>query len=327
MISKIKNIEINNFSNGPICKRSTNNIIADKLRRGVGKVIFCSNCSHGFLDSQNNSNLEKFYETEYRKEYSHKSEKESTNAKEIFEVYKEYQKERLDWIRPFLKKDYAFLEVGASSGQFLVHIKELISNINAIELDKDCCLFLSKIIGVNVENKILSKSKFRSRKFDIVCSFQVLEHVEDPIEFLMELKSVTNKGGKIFIEVPNLNDPLLEVWDVEKYKTFFYHSAHLHYFTGTSLEKVAIKAGFDKNAININYSQDYNLLNHIHWVINNMPQVDCHTGLSEINLYGKDKNISDWLSQELKILNDKYIRKLVDAKLTSNIIMRLDCNE
>lgn len=327
MISKVNNIENNNFYNCPICKKSTKKVITEKLRRGSGKVIFCDKCFHGFLNLVETFDLEKFYESEYRKEYSHKAEKDSTNAEEIFEVYKKYQKERLDWISPYCNKDFSLLEVGASSGQFLVHIRNLVYKIDAIELDQNCCSFLSNNLGINVESNVLPKSKFKAEKYDIVCSFQVLEHVEDPIEFINELKSVTNKGGTIFIEVPNLNDPLLEVWAVEKYKTFFYHSAHLHYFTGTSLEKVALKAGFDKDSIHINYSQDYNLLNHIHWIINNMPQEDCHIGLSKINLQGKNKNISDWLNKELKILNEKYIKKLVDYKLTSNIMMRLDCHE
>ena len=72
------------------------------------------------------------------------------------------------------------------------------------------------------------------------------------------------KGGAIFIEVPNLNDPLISIWNNQAYRNFFYHSDHLHYFSEYSLLKVIIEAGFKDSQVEIFYTQDYNLLNHLH---------------------------------------------------------------
>ena len=150
-----------------------------------------------------------------------------------------------------------------------------------------------------------------------------MEHVEDPIAFLKTLKKVTRPGGEIFIEVPNLRDPLLSVWDVQSHKKFFYHSAHLHYFTENTLIKIAQKAGFNIANIEINFTQDYNLLNHLHWVMNDVPQENCLVGMSEVHLNGIDDIIPGWLSEELKLLNGKYIERLVANKKTSNILLKL----
>lgn len=42
-----------------------------------------------------------------------------------------------------------------------------------------------------------------SERFDAVLSFQVIEHLEDPLEFLRGLASVTAPGGTILVTTPN----------------------------------------------------------------------------------------------------------------------------
>jgi len=307
----------------PLCSSDTNQIIAKQLRRGNGLVAYCNSCDHGFLVHKDQINAKEYYGELYRQEYSHHAESTATNAREIYEVYKNYQQERLFHIGPLLNTKTNLLEVGASAGQFLVHVKDKVEKVHAIELDKACCEFLEKELDIEVASEFLENSKFAHLSYDIVCAFQVLEHVENPVAFIKNLKNTSKPGGYIYLEVPNLYDPLLSVWDVEAYRNFYYHSAHLNYFSEASLTKVALEAGFKGNQIEIYFSQDYNLLNHLHWIMNNSPQPDCLIGLNGINLSGINQEISGWLSQELKLLNLKYIEKLTASKCTSNLLMRI----
>jgi hypothetical protein len=89
---------------------------------------------------------------------------------------------------------------------------------------------------------------------------------------------------------------------------------------------VAIDAGFRPDQIEISFSQDYNILNHLHWVMNNGPQADCHIGLGPINFTGRDQELANWLSGEIEVLNKKYLQKLISKKVTSNIMMKLQVN-
>jgi 2-polyprenyl-3-methyl-5-hydroxy-6-metoxy-1,4-benzoquinol methylase len=285
--------------------------------------MHCEYCDHGFLFQEQQDDSKEFYSERYRQEYSHRSKEASTNAREIFEVYKLYQKARLDIITPLLHPTTRLLEVGASSGQFLWHIKDSIAEVNAIELDRECRLFLEKQLNINADDEYLECSRFAGRIYDLVCAFQVMEHVKDPVQFLETLAEATESNGTIVLEVPNLHDPLLSVWDVPAYRKFYYHSAHLHYFSERSLRKVAQAVGFADNAIEIIYTQDYNILNHLHWIMNNSPQPDCHYGLSEVRLMGYNTHISDWLAQELRELNKCYTNKLAEHGKTSNIIMKI----
>jgi len=305
----------------PLCEAHSHTLLSSKLRRGDGKVFLCNSCKHGFLDLKPEIDLKEYYGEAYRKEYSSRAQVSGTNAHEIFNVYYDYQESRLEIIRPSLGENKSVLEVGCSAGQFISHIKSEAGLINGIELDKDCCAYVNKEFGVSCDSNYLPESKFRNNKYDVVCSFQVMEHVPDPVSFLKELINVSSANGKIYVEVPNLHDPLIKVWNNDAYKNFYYHSAHLHYFTEYSLLNVALKAGVASNKVKFEFTQDYNLLNHLNWISNNAPQVDCHVGLSDVDLkYGKD-GIADWLNGELTMLNKSYVDRLKDLKATSNIMM------
>lgn len=307
----------------PLCGKLTSNVIADQLRRGEGKVCYCASCQHGFLVNQLVVDTKTYYSEHYRQEYSHNAEAVATNARELFGVYHNFQRDRLKSIESLLQPNTRLLEVGASAGQFLVHIKDKVAKVNAIELDTACCRFLQEVHGIDAQAEYLEKSRFAVERYDIVCAFQVMEHVDDPVTFLKTLKEMARPGGTLFVEVPNLRDPLLSIWDVPTYRKFFYHSAHVHYFTEASLRQVAQRAGFAEKQVDINFTQDYNLLNHLHWIMNNGPQADCFVGLSEVNLPGTNNELSGWLTQEMRALNERYITKLVEQKCTSNMMMRL----
>ena len=104
----------------------------NQLRRSDG--IYCDSCNHGFLSEISVTSFQDYYSNSYRQEYSHKSDVNSTNPAEIYNVYHQYQAQRLIHILPLLSSDYSVLEVGASAGQFLTHIKDIVSVVNAIEL-------------------------------------------------------------------------------------------------------------------------------------------------------------------------------------------------
>ena len=193
----------------PICGMNSSSVLASELRRGFGQVLHCQSCNHGFLKVEEKIDLEKYYREDYRREYAHKSESSSTNAAELFSTYSDYQTSRLNILGPWLNDDTSILEIGASAGQFLTHIRDKVGNVSAIELDSDCYEYLTEKLGINADTRLLQSSKFANEKYDVVCAFQVMEHVDSPLSFLNDMKSVSKFGGSIFVEVPNIADPLL----------------------------------------------------------------------------------------------------------------------
>jgi len=132
---------------------------------------------------------------------------------------------------------------------------------------------------------------------DIVVSFAVLEHVENPIAFLKEIKSLLKSSGFLLISTPNTDDWLLESMPVE-YGCFFYRYAHAWYFNRASLNYICKAARF--RDINVVFKQRYDISNALLWAYEHRP-----TGLGKFEVlkgldsvyrgFVEDKGISDFI--------------------------------
>ena len=77
-----------------------------------------------------------------------------------------------------------------------------------------------------------------NNSFDVVIIISVLEHVTDPVNFLKSLSFLLKRKGKIIIECPSINDPLVKIYSNQSYKNFYYRPVHINYFNKTHLQKL-----------------------------------------------------------------------------------------
>ena len=69
---------------------------------------------------------------------------------------------------------------------------------------------------------------FPDDSFDLVTSFQVIEHLEDPMPYLAELTRVVRSGGEIILATPNASirlDPGMTPWNRFHVREFTGHGA------------------------------------------------------------------------------------------------------
>lgn len=107
------------------------------------------------------------------------------------------------------------------------------------------------------------------KRFHVVTSFHVLEHIQDPVTYLAQLSKLVAPNGYLLIEVPNLADELLI--HNEKYREFYWQRAHLSYFDAARLELALRRAGLKH--ISIQGVQRYGLRNLLHWIDEGKPQL------------------------------------------------------
>lgn len=110
---------------------------------------------------------------------------------------------------------YFLVEVGCGKGRFLEHL---------YEAGFDICGLDPTYEG---ENPLIRKEYFtreQNLRADGIILRHVLEHVQDPIEFLMQIRDANGGGGRIYIEVPCLE------WICNHHAWFDLFYEHVNYF-------------------------------------------------------------------------------------------------
>lgn len=105
-----------------------------------------------------------------------------------------------DIVKKYLTPKGKFLDVGCGTGIVI----ELLKNKNAygIEIGKTS-VAIAKKKKLQVQYYNGDKIPFKDTYFQVVGSYNVLEHVDDPIGFLNESLRVLDKGGYFIVACPN----------------------------------------------------------------------------------------------------------------------------
>lgn len=165
------------------------NIGSHFLNRNFVNFYRCLNCNLRFFDPDTAGN-DLFYEElqEIRKSY--------------------YNTTRIEFIHALkhISKNAKVLEIGSGDGYFA----EKIDKKNYVGLEfNDRAIKIASKKGVTLKkNTIEDYVKKYNKKFDIVCSFHVLEHVDDPYSFIKHSIESLKIGGKLILAVP-CNDSLI----------------------------------------------------------------------------------------------------------------------
>lgn len=93
------------------------------------------------------------------------------------------------------------LNVGCGPGRSSQYLSNF-GEVTSVEYDKDCCEFASERTGLHIIHGSITELPFPENSFDLVCAFDVIEHVEDDQLAVDEMKRVVKEDGIIFITVP-----------------------------------------------------------------------------------------------------------------------------
>lgn len=146
----------------------------------------------------------------------------------------------------FLKKEKLagrqVLEIGADTGKFLDYIKiKTRAKTFFSEVNKKCNQFLVKKGHLSIK---------KGKIFEGIFLLHTLEHIKNPIRFLMSIKKKLSQTGFLAIEVPDHS-----FWNSETTTDNF---EHISYFSSNALCNLLTRAGFliEKLEINIDKNND-----------------------------------------------------------------------
>lgn len=95
-------------------------------------------------------------------------------------------------------------EVGCGAGAFLERLRER-KGVNATGLDSNVLAAAqARARGLDVVmTDLRDYGRDHEGSFDVVCGFQVLEHVADPVAFARDAARLLKVGGRLIVSVPN----------------------------------------------------------------------------------------------------------------------------
>lgn len=100
-----------------------------------------------------------------------------------------------------VKQNLHILNIGTATGATSLML-ETFGKVVSSEYDHETCVFLREELGMAVTEASITALPFEDESFDLVCAFDVIEHVEDDNQAVQEMKRVCKKGGFIAITVP-----------------------------------------------------------------------------------------------------------------------------
>ena len=111
---------------------------------------------------------------------------------------KRFGHERLNLILKFKRKG-KLLDVGCGNGWFLEVAKKHFS-VTGVEPNNSLSSFTSEKLKIDVYKNI---NLLKKNEYDIITLFDVIEHVNKPMEYLKRISEKLRKGGIILIYTPN----------------------------------------------------------------------------------------------------------------------------
>jgi len=278
------------------------------LRDGDEAVLwFHEPTGHGILASEFWVQ-DDFYSEKYRDEFSADSEGRRKKSEEHFHIYKELNDRQFNLFKDKLTSETKFLEIGCAHGGIVSRVNDFgVKECQVVEPNiQDSDFVKYKNPNVIVHNSILKDADLPKDYFDIIVAFDVVEHVFNPKDFLKKCFDLLKENGILVVAIPNHNDVLLTNYECEKYQKFYYHKAHINYFTSHSILDLCESVGFQGG---VKSFLDYSFFNHVHWQQNNKPMLSADKAF--VSNVSKNEKINEFYKRvELeyeKLINDEML--------------------
>lgn len=230
-------------------------------------VMRCTSCDAFFLDPMETEEDQRKFDVDYDRYIQSRSELVAQHTPQTFESLVEESIEiRFRDLERFFGKGQSVLEVGAERGGFLDRVAGASGTVAAV----DSCPEYKNILGCKGYRTYLYIDDLPGGEvYDRICLFSLLEHVREPQIFLEKLREHLAPGGRMIIEVPSANDPLISLYDIPAFKSFYFQAMHPYVYSEKSIRMLAERCGMIIDQVI--YKQRYGLANHLQWLKAGVP--------------------------------------------------------
>lgn len=216
-----------------LCGKSGDDIPALFEKEGFS-VVSCPDCDLCFVNPRlEQSELWNRYGEEYFRE-------QYLPAYASVDIQARYRSV-INRLRPYRKTGH-LLDVGCGVGFFLSEAKRDGWSAQGTEIAEYAARYGRENLGLDILVGDLTELKFPREHFDVVTMWETIEHLQDPLAYLIEINRILRIGGLVALSTVNLDSlsylMLRDRWWV------IGPSDHIFYFTPHTLTRMLQKSGF-----------------------------------------------------------------------------------
>lgn len=224
----------------PLCGSNHHRVKCHTRRIVLNKeipMLQCMDCALVFYDSRMYTEVDKFYTDE---KYFAEMLPSYLNEQGFHSYYKSIAS-RIQQNAPGQSAcTSAVLEIGCGYGYFLKVMKDKGFSVFGIE-PNGVAREVSERLGVKIVNGFFEELSFPDSSFDIVFSAQVIEHIEEPNEFIRNVHADLKDDGTLVLVTGDIDARASRIWG----KRWWYISdQHVFYYSRSTITKLLTRNGF-----------------------------------------------------------------------------------
>lgn len=142
------------------------------------------------------------------------------------------------------------LDVGVGGGELLATAKELLFNVEGLEIAKNQADHVAELLGIDVYSCDFLKYQSEKR-YDVITLGDVIEHIENPIDVVQKAYDLLSDQGVFWISTPNFHSAFSQF---SKFKDpMWVEAGHMQYFSYDSIKTLLENHNFQIVDYNISH--------------------------------------------------------------------------
>ena len=213
-------------------------------RRDPFRIVRCTGCSLVYTvprlsgDDLHELYQEAYWQSDSAKDYGY------TDYVADAELYRKTFRLRSRILKRHRPPPARVLDVGCAAGFALEVLRDLGYDTYGLEISRPMAERAAGVLGADrVHHGPLTSGVFGGG-FDLMTMWDVVEHVEDPIEFLRTARSLLKEDGLLVLETQNVRSWFARLLGI-RWQHYKFHE-HLHHFDPHTIVKLLDAAGFER---------------------------------------------------------------------------------
>ncbi len=200
------------------------------------RFVLCSHCSHVY---QNPQPVFDDLKTRYQEEYFHYELENEANFFNLMRLgLEDIQFSRWE---PLLREEGYFLDIGCATGMLLSYMQERGWRVQGVEICEASAKYGMAQRHVPIFVGTLEEAPFAKETFSFVHASHLIEHLTDPVGFLVRVYALLKKGGHFVLVTPNRSGFQAKLL-ANRWRSCI--PDHLHLFSKDTLHRLVRNSGF-----------------------------------------------------------------------------------